>query len=306
VLETPEGLKRNVIGAWGDRGADWLARLPMLVDEVLDRWSLRVAAPLSMTFQWVAAVRRDDGTPAVLKLGLPRADHQTVDAAALQAWAGHGAVSLLAHDPERGALLLQRAEPGRRLRELTPHRDDQATAVLAGVMTALHRGPVPSRGIPALTEVRSSFTAQLVAHTSGPLAQPLVQHALGLFEELTASSPTSVLLHGDLHHDNVLSDDRSEARWVAIDPHGWIGDPGFEVGPMLYNPDPGDRSDELLRLVPARIDQLADEVGIERERVVAWGFVAAVLSEVWSAEDTLDYAPTRALDVALLLEPRFR
>jgi streptomycin 6-kinase len=71
---------------------------------------------------------------------------------------------------------------------------------------------------------------------------------------------------------------------------------------MLYNPDPGERSEALLRLVPARVEQLAASLGLPLERVVAWGFVMGVLSELWTAEDALYYAPGRALDVARLLE----
>jgi streptomycin 6-kinase len=110
-----------------------------------------------------------------------------------------------------------------------------------------------------------------------------------------------VVLHGDLHHDNVLRGTREP--WLAIDPHGIVGDPGAEVGAMLYNPDPDNRDPSLVALVPARVEQLADGLGLDENRVVAWGFVQAVLSEVWTAEN--ESAPvTRALDVALLLEPR--
>jgi streptomycin 6-kinase len=109
------------------------------------------------------------------------------------------------------------------------------------------------------------------------------------------------VLHGDLHHDNVLRADREP--WLAIDPHGVVGDPGAEVGAMLYNPDPSRRDPALVALVPARIEQLADGLGLPIERVVAWGFVQAVLSAVWTAEER-GAATTRALDVALALEPR--
>jgi streptomycin 6-kinase len=60
----------------------------------------------------------------------------------------------------------------------------------------------------------------------------------------------------------------------------------------------------LTALVPARVEQLADAVGVPVERVVAWGFVACVLSDVWNAEDWRpgDASPiSRATDVARLL-----
>jgi streptomycin 6-kinase len=71
---------------------------------------------------------------------------------------------------------------------------------------------------------------------------------------------------------------------------------------MLYNPEPDRREDSLLALVPARIEQLADGFGLPLDRVVAWGFVMGVLSEVWTAE--AGTPGSRALDVATLLEPR--
>jgi streptomycin 6-kinase len=91
--------------------------------------------------------------------------------------------------------------------------------------------------------------------------------------------------------------------WLAIDPHGLVGDPGYDTGALLYNPDPDLRDDDLLALVPARIEQLADGLRMPVERVVGWGFVQGVLSEVWSAQ-TPEPVGGRPLDVATALLPR--
>ncbi|HEY3189963.1 MAG TPA: aminoglycoside phosphotransferase family protein, partial [Solirubrobacteraceae bacterium] len=120
-------------------------------------------------------------------------------------------------------------------------------------------------------------------------------------DELCASAPARLVLHGDLHHDNVLRAEREP--WLAIDPHGVVGDPGYDCGAMLYNPEPWRREDDLLALVPARIEQLADGFGIPVDRVVAWGFVMGVLSEVWMAQSA-GQPGGRALDVATMLYPR--
>lgn len=300
MLVIPPTLRRNVLDVWGEAGSSWLDRLPALLDEVLEQWSLHVGDPFAMTFHWVTRVVLDDGTPGVLKLGVPGSDHQAVEAATLTAWAGRGAVTLLAHDVERGALLLRGAIPGSALRALVPADDEDATAIAAEVANRLHAASVPVAGVPRLSDARRALVRYLAVHAAdGPLPRRLVVRAAGLFDDLVASAPASVLLHGDLHHDNVL---RDADGWVAIDPNGWIGDPGFELGPLLYNPDPAFRSAELLALVPARLEQLADALALSPERGRAWGFVAAVLSEVWSTEDVTAYAPGRALDVALQLE----
>jgi streptomycin 6-kinase len=60
--------------------------------------------------------------------------------------------------------------------------------------------------------------------------------AESLFRELIASSESPVLLHGDLHHFNILSARRQP--WLAIDPKGVAGEPAYEPGALLRNPNP--------------------------------------------------------------------
>ena len=171
----------------------------------------------------------------------------------------------------------------------------------------LHQTAPAEPGLPQLLERdERSFVDHLQRHPGdAPFPSRLVTRALSLLRELCASAPRSVVLHGDLHHDNVLRSSavRTDEPWLAIDPHGVVGDPGAEVGAILYNPDPPRRDPSLLALVPERIEQLADGLALPVDRVVAWGFVQAVLSEVWTAE--VPGTPvTRALDVALALERR--
>ena len=301
----PPVLARNVVAAWGADGRRFLDDLPGLLASVTRDWGLTVVAPLPMTYHWVGRVRRADGVEAVLKLGPPQAVEVGSEVAALRHFAGEGAVRLLAADLGRGALLLELATPGESARPLVPARDLIATAAIITVMRRLHRPPSPESS-PSLPELgvrnRRTFEAYLARHPGdSPLPRRLVTRALGLSDELCASAAARVVLHGDLHHDNVLRATR--VPWLAIDPHGVVGDPGAEVGPMLYNPDPADRDPSLVALVPARLEQLADGLGMDLDRVVAWGLVGAVLSEVWNADDPTAPA-TRALDVALLLAQR--
>jgi streptomycin 6-kinase len=300
-IAIPPALARNVVETWAGDGVRWLARLPELIDEVARDWELTVGAPYPLSFHWVTPVIRADGSPAVLKLGVP-GEHLSAQAEALQLYGGRGAVRLLGHDPERGALLLEHADPGSPAAALVPGADAEATAALVGVGRRLHRVPPAGCTLPELSGEAESFSAHLRRFPGDdPVPRRLVERAGALFGELCASAPDHLLLHGDLHHDNVLRAQREP--WLAIDPHGVVGDPGYDCGAMLYNPEPWRREDDLLGLVPARIEQLADGFGIPVERVTAWGFVMGVLSEVWTAQG--DGVPgSRALDVATMLYPR--
>ena len=293
-------LRRNVIGAWGAAGEQWLTDLPRILDDTARDWRLTVGEPFHLTLHYVTAVTRDDGTPAVLKLGVPGGDSLREEAPALRAFAGRGAVRLLRADLDRGALLLERVAPGGRLRDLVPHHDTEATTIATTVMKELAKA-TSTDDLPDLVTRARAFDR----YTPGPLPTDLVRRAGGLMRELCADAPARVVLHGDLHHDNILRATRGE--WLAIDPHGLVGDPGYETASLLFNPEPDDRDPALTALVPARVEQLADELAMPVDRVVAWGFVKAVLSDVWTAEDWTPGAPdpaSRALDVANLLLPR--
>lgn len=296
----PAAFTRNIIGNWGDAGREWLAGLPALIDAVTHDWGLTAGDPYPLSFSWVAPVRRADGSPAVLKLGVPSTDDLVHQAAALSFFDGAGAVRLLRHDEARGAMLLEKVEPGHTLRRLVLEHDQEATDVLIAMMRRLHRPAPPDLAVAELTSYGNGFAEHLRRHPGEhPIPRQLVVRAAGLFIELCQSATERVVLHGDLHHENVLAGDREQ--WLAIDPHGLAGDPGYEVGPILYNPFDGD--EPVLGLVPIRIEQFAEGLGMPIDRVVAWGFVQAVLSEVWDAESG-ESKPGQALDVALSLERR--
>lgn len=309
----PPVFRSNVVGNWGDDGRRWLAELPSRVAAIARDWELTVGDPYALSFNWVAPARRGDGSAAVLKLGVPESGHLADEAGALVAYDGRGAVRLLARDDDRGALLLERATPGTpasslvpylpaRLTDAVPVSDEAATAAFVEVTRRLHRTPPADCPLPELAHRGGSFGAHLRAYPDDrALPRHLVERASRLFDELCASATDRVVLHGDLHHDNILRAEREP--WLAIDPHGVVGDPGAEVGPLLYNPDPSRRDDNLVALVPARVEQVADGLGLPLERVVAWGFVLCVRSEVWDVEGGAT-TTGRALDVALTLLPR--
>jgi streptomycin 6-kinase len=120
---------------------------------------------------------------------------------------------------------------------------------------------------------------------TGPFPPKLVDEAETLFAELLDSSAAPVLLHGDLHHSNVLAAAREP--WLAIDPKGLVGEPAYEVGALLRNPLPQLFNwPEPVRVSERRVAQLAEELGFERARVRGWGVAQAVLAGWWSFEDT--------------------
>ena len=149
--------------------------------------------------------------------------------------------------------------------------DDDATVALARAMQSLWRPVPPGCGLPTVERECAPVLVDL------GLDRDLVAAARTAVADLLAAAPEPVVLHGDLHHGNLL---RGPVGWVAIDPHGLIGDPAYDVGPLLLNPLDRDAA----ALVRRRLDLLAGELGLDRERLRQWGLVRAVLACSWDAE----------------------
>lgn len=203
-------LADTVVRTWGPAGATWLATRDRLLADLAGELDLELGATLPQTFHAVRAVTCADGTPAVLKAGVPDG-HLDAETAALRAWDGDGAVRLLWADPTRGALLLERADPGT---ELTAVPDDRAVEVIGGLLARLHRAPVPA-GLDHVAVERAAFDAHLT-RPDAVLPRPLVERAATLWTQLCGSAEREVLLHGDLHQHNVLAATR-DPRAVAGD-----------------------------------------------------------------------------------------
>ena len=268
----------------GEMGRDWLTRLPEIVSLCARRWSLTVLPPFeALSYNYVAPAFREDGTPAVLKLGVPNPELLS-EIEALGIFEGDGIAQLLDSDTDLGALLLERLEPGDTL--LSVEDDEQATSIAAEVMRGLwkpapekHPFPTAERWSLGLDRLRKTFGGG-----TGPFPPALVDRAEGLFSELLGSMGEPVLIHGDLHHENILRSQRHP--WLAIDPKGMVAEREYEVGALLRNPLP-----QLLngadpkRVTARRIAILSEVLGFDRQRIVGWGLSQAVLSGWWSYED---------------------
>ena len=282
MQQIPDGFSKKVIHIHGEAGAGWLSRLPETIAECERRWSLKVMPPLDyLSHNYVAPVICADGKDAVLKLGVPHNDFMN-EMAALRLYDGAGMVKLLAGDVDLGAMLLERLMPGTSLSSLGD--DERATSVAAQVMRQLWRPPPPEHQFPTVSDWASGLEnlRERFAGTTGPISAPLVEKAETLFSELIGTMGAPVLLHGDLHHDNILSAVREP--WLAIDPKGVVGEAEYEVGAFVRNRLLTGPKPEML--LARRVDQFVDELGFVRERIVGWSLAQTVLSAWWSFEDT--------------------
>ena len=274
----------------GAPGIAWIEQLPAIVNACAQQWSLTLAPPFpQLSINYAAPGLGADGVPIVLKVCIPSPEFAT-EAESLRLFDGHGAVKLLAVDRDQGALLLERLRPGTPLLDIddiaADDDDEQATRIAASIMRRLWR-PVPAgHPFPSFADWMRHMAecAPRLVGTDKPLLQQWIARALDVYSELTAEPAEQVLIHGDLHHGNILRAEREP--WLAIDPKGVVGEPVCETGPLLLNALPrASGYPEMRRVLARRTDLLAEVLGVDRASVRAWGVVRAVLASFWTLED---------------------
>ncbi|GGZ76986.1 aminoglycoside phosphotransferase family protein [Streptomyces bluensis] len=275
MIEVPEKLAASQSEFNGEAGRAFVAGLPRLAADFLDRWELRVDGPsMYGVSALVLPVVRRDGAPAVLKLQL--LDEESVgEPVALRVWDGDGAVRLLDHDDATGTMLLERLDPARMLSHVPDTRE--AVLVIARLLAHLTSFPAPE-GMRRLADIAAAMvdeTPRALERVADPAARRLLADCAAAVREVL-DEPGDRLLHWDLHDENVLASER--APWLAIDPKPLAGDPGFDLWPALDNRfDP----DEL----SWRFDAMTDVLSLDRARARAWTLGRVLQNCLWDIED---------------------
>jgi streptomycin 6-kinase len=215
---------------------------------------------------------------AMLKVFKPHSD-EFFSGNILEAFAGAGAVRVFVGDD--AALVLEWAGPQRVLDVYNRLGDGPAMEILLDTVSKLTgaKQKVPSAAVPLRQWFRSLF------EKSGEL--PVLSGCAEMARKLLNGSQNQVLLHGDIHHENVLLSSRG---WLAIDPKGLFGDPAYEVSNLFCNP----LQDATIVLQPERMRWLArlcaERLSLDERRVLQFAYAHAGLSVSWEMEDGRDFS----------------
>jgi len=261
----------------------WLARLPHAIAQLEERWQLSIGERFDGEgdASWVAPAVRRDGSPGVLKLGMPHmeAEHE---ADGLRFWNGDPTVRLLEADDSLGAMLLERCEPGTPLRELPELEQD---IVLGELSERLWKTPPAGHPFRPLSSMIEQWIGETLAHRAEWADEALVREGIEVFRELVNSEPAAVLLATDLHAGNVLRARREP--WLVIDPKPFVGDPAYDATQHLLNCHRRVGFDPL-----GTVARYADHMNVDADRVRRWLFARL------SAQPREDWTKDRWLGVA--------
>lgn len=240
----------------------WRATVPGLVAECAAQWRLTLGEPYAPGAAGHAQrVQLPDGTPAVLKLWFPHRESEH-EADALALWAGDGAVRLFDRDDARGAVLLERCEPGIALESIEP---DSAVDVLVGLLPRLWKpAGEPFHTLADEAAWWLSYLPERWEACGRPFERRLLDAAVDALSGLAPTQGEQVLAHQDLHAANVLSAAREP--WLVIDPKPLLGEREFSAAPIVRGAELGHGRRQVLH----RLDRLTSELGLDRERVLGW------------------------------------
>ena len=258
--------------------------LHVRVEERIRDWRVAVERVLETDSSIIAFGRRDL-QPVVVKV-IKNPGDEWRSGAILDAFEGKGVVRV--YEYVEGAMLLERLSPGVSLVGVAlDGRDDQATEILADVIGRI--SPRPSvDAVPTLQDWAKGFE-RYASSGDGQIPKHLFERAHRVYSELCASQSQPRLLHGDLHHYNVLLD--SERGWLAIDPKGVVGELEYEIGAALRNPYDQLNAFANAAAIERRVERFRQRLGVDVERTLQWGFAQAVLAVLWAVEDGVVIGP---------------
>ncbi len=241
-------------------------------ETLANRWGVNLSGRIEETHASTLYHGWRGLAPVVLKIGKPHAEEAEA-APIMQAYETYGGITVLAAE---GPAVLMPLLSGIALTELSLNdQDHEATEIFCTVMQKLHRAPVPE-GTTPIADLAVGFVG-------AELPASLLDEAKGLFTQLCETQGRPVLLHGDLHHSNILQD--INRGWVVIDPKGMVGEAEADCWTYLRNPI--DRPDIALNpeTLTRRINQIVELTGLHEGRIKAWAFAFGVLSACWHQAD---------------------
>lgn len=246
-------------------------KMDKLIEEYIIKWQLQIAGAVKVSGKNFLLPVIYNNLPAMLKIN--REDNENNAAAYYEYIGGQGAANLYLHDDK--AILIERLETKPLLRDLPEEgQDNIACNIIAKVVTQLHS-----------VMAEKTFNISNLKEKLKPLLEQENQRflqAVNLAKELVENPLNEVVLHGDIHHENIMYSGRG---WLAIDPKCFLGESTYDFANALCNPFIAPQLVHDAKRMNFCADIYAKAARVDKKRLLQFAFVHANLAAVWSLQD---------------------
>jgi streptomycin 6-kinase len=285
-LDVPDAVARAA-RALGGENLDWLNTLPDRLAMVAAAWGLRLGrARHGGSGAYVVEAVTPEGQAAILKLHMIGHEPFGQEVAVLGAAAGRGYASLLAHDPDLAATLLERL--GKPLSRLNLSADDQMALICATLKETWVQVPVDLGLMTGAgkAELLANMISEMWVEQGEPCSPAVIDQALVFCGTRAAAyhPDNAVLVHGDAHPGNTLQSLSEPGQFKFVDPDGLLAEPACDLAVAMR-----DWSEELLEgdvsaLAQTRAQHLADLTGVSAQAIWEWGFMERVSTGLYATK----------------------
>lgn len=281
-MKIPFEFSDKIIRMLGDNGREWLDELPHIINSCKEKWNLyNLSYTNDLSYNFVCFADSSDFGEVALKVGYPNIELYT-EIKALQLYEGKNICKLYDFDKKLGALLLERITPGFNL--TTINNNSERFEIAADLIYNLSIPNNDINSIPHYSDwVHKAFREAKKENIVGSKMLSLIDIAEKYYRDLENSQTTKTLIHGDLHHFNILQGKNS--KWKIIDPKGVIGIPCLECARFIENQLSMVKKDEMFNSLDEMITVFSNKFSLSKQIITKGLFVDAVLSTTWSFED---------------------
>ena len=265
---------------YGKTGEKWLANLPDHIAACAAEWDLEIGAAMpNLSANYVTNVRLPNGEEAILKLSPHKKPFMEMEALE-QLKSRPGIVNLLHSSEELAAMVIEKIIPGTPLTKVQKKDDEEAIRIAAPIIRDVQANVPQKHHLRTVSKEMEVIKKVRGMDIEDKETVDMLDKALSILKELESTTLELKLIHGDLHHDNILIDD--EKGWLAIDPKGMIGDPAYNAARIMRNYWDSEPTESMVR---TRIEILSEVMGHEQKRIAAWAYLDCVLSESWDLDE---------------------
>jgi streptomycin 6-kinase len=274
-MATGDAFADRIVKMHGNDGKVWLDSIAATLQICESRWGVKFSEPFTLNYNFVAP--SVDGR-LIVKICLSPADFQS-EYSTLYHYRGRGLCNLLDVIEERHVLLLEALHPGDNIISLD---EDSAIKVTCSIIKQLREAkPEVLNVFPTISDWTAGLTAlrSQVGKNYGLINNAVLDSVEHILRRLASTQRSVYVLHGDLHHENILS---HGDHWKAIDPKGVRGETEFEIVPFLLNNVP---IEAVGPITEYRIEKFSAMLDLKADRIYGWGLVRAALAAWWNIED---------------------